>query len=116
MTGTLRQRHKVIMRNLKILHGRVAPPGIEWLLLRNLAWAMLAATLMPLLVAVGARVFMNDPHSAGAAKTLVSIDILCIAVGITAWTAIFTVAIGCVVVHIKKGPAYVADSLEMEGD
>ncbi len=26
-------------------------------------------------------------------------------------TAVFTVAIGCVVVHIMKGPAYVADSL-----
>ena len=30
---------------------------------------------------------------------------------ITLLVAVFTVAIGCVVVHIMKGPAYVADSL-----
>ena len=28
---------------------------------------------------------------------------------ITAWTAVFTIAIGCTIVMLMKGPAYVAD-------
>ena len=28
---------------------------------------------------------------------------------VTAWTAAFTVAIGCLIVMVMKGPAYVAD-------
>jgi hypothetical protein len=29
------------------------------------------------------------------------------------WTAVFTIAIGCVVVMLMKGPGYVADPLEV---
>jgi hypothetical protein len=29
------------------------------------------------------------------------------------WTAVFTVAIGCVVVMLMKGPGYVADGMEL---
>jgi hypothetical protein len=46
-----------------------------------------------------------------SAKHIRSVDIFAIATEITLLVAVFTVAIGCVVVHIMKGPAYVADSL-----
>ncbi len=104
------------MRALMILHERKTPPGLEWIMLRNMHWAMLAATVIPLLTAVGARLLSGDPYGAAAAKTLASIDIFCIALAVTLWTAVFTVVIGCVVVHIMKGPAYVADPLEIDGD
>lgn len=102
------------MDQFRILHERRTPPGLECKLLKKMHWAVLAATLAPLLLAVSARVFSNDPYAPGAAKALASVDIFCIAVAITLCTAIFTVAIGCVVVHIMKGPAYLADSLEVE--
>ena len=45
-----------------------------------------------------------------AAKRVTTVDIFAFATVLTFWTAVFTVAIGCVVVHIMKGPAYVADA------
>ena len=41
------------------------------------------------------------------------IDIAAIALIITAWTAVLTLAIGCCVVVIMKGPAYVADRYDL---
>jgi hypothetical protein len=49
-----------------------------------------------------------------AAKHIRSVDIFAIAAEVTLITAALTVAIGCVVVHIMKGPAYVADALDVE--
>lgn len=43
------------------------------------------------------------------AKKLTTLDIFSLAAGITAWSAILTVAVGCIVVVVMKGPAYVAD-------
>ena len=43
------------------------------------------------------------------AKAVLSVDIFAIATAFVSWTAVLTVAIGCVVVAIMKGPAYVAD-------
>ena len=51
--------------------------------------------------------------AAEIAKQVRSVDIFCIASLITVWTAIFTVAIGCIVVFIMKGPAYAADSYDV---
>jgi len=41
------------------------------------------------------------------------VDIMCIATLVTLWMAALTVAIGCCVVVIMKGPAYVADAYEL---
>ena len=41
------------------------------------------------------------------------VDILAIATVITVWTAVFTVAIACVVVWLMKGPGYVADAYDL---
>ena len=84
-----------------------APPGMEWQILRKIPGLLLAATIAPLLVAWGARLWLAD------AKQIMSIDIFCFAIAVTMWTALLTIAIGCVVVHIMKGPAYAADSYEV---
>jgi len=42
------------------------------------------------------------------------VDIIAIAMAVTVWTAVLTVAIGCFVVIMMKGPAYVADAYELE--
>lgn len=101
------------MRLFRKIHERVEAPGLEWQILRRLPRYLVAATVAPLLVAIGARWFFASDNSAVVAKQLMSIDIFCIAVAVTAWTAIFTVGIGCLVVHVMKGPGYVADSYDV---
>jgi hypothetical protein len=51
---------------------------------------------------------------AEANKYLGMMEIIAVSLAITGWTAVFTVAIGCVAVWIMKGPAYVADRYELE--
>jgi len=94
---------------LKKVSNRVAPPGLEMRLLRLMPRAMLAGTLLPLALAVGARVMIRDGHPADIAKDVLSVDIFAFALFVTSWTAILTVSIGAIVVFIMKGPAYEAD-------
>jgi hypothetical protein len=47
------------------------------------------------------------------AKHLKLISIVAVASVITAWTAAFTVTIGCITVVLMKGPGYVADAYEL---
>ncbi len=98
------------MKYLTKLHKRRTPPGLEVSVLRQLPRVFCLGTLALFVVAMSTRLFPPDGTSIEAAKTVMSIDIFSIAAGITLWTAIFTVAIGCIVVMIMKGPAYVADA------
>ncbi|MDJ0939305.1 MAG: hypothetical protein QNJ00_06045 [Woeseiaceae bacterium] len=98
------------VRFLKKVSERVEPPGLEWKLLKLMPRAMLFGTLVPALLSLGARLLIRDGHPADIAKQVLSVDIFSIALLITAWTAILTVSIGCIVVFIMKGPAYEADS------
>ena len=101
------------MQFLKKTHPRIEPPGLEWQILKLLPRMSLVATAIPLLLAVLARVLIDDGTSGEIAKQIRSVDIFCIASLITVWTGILTVTIGCIVVHIMKGPAYAADSYEV---
>ncbi len=101
------------MRWLTKLHERKTPPGLEVRILRRLPLITLVGTLCVLALPAIVRFWPAQP-GVEAAKHVRSVDIFAIAAGITLVTAVFTVAIGCVVVHIMKGPAYVADSLEVE--
>ena len=102
------------MKFFRKVHNRVEPPGIELRILRRLPGLFVAATAAPLTVAWGARVWLADAGGVGdISKNIMSIDIFCFAVGLTAWTALLTIGIGSVIVHIMKGPAYAADSYEV---
>lgn len=101
------------MKLFRKLHERVEPPGLEWKLLKKMPRFMVAATVAPLLVALGARFVYADGIENAVAKQLMSIDIFCVAVAVTTWTAIATVSLGCIVVHIMKGPGYVADGYDV---
>lgn len=98
------------MNWLTRIHDRKTPPGLEVLILRKLPRVTLLGALTILALPVIARFWPPQP-GIDAAKHISSVDIFAIATGITLITAVFTVAIGCVVVHIMKGPAYVADAL-----
>jgi hypothetical protein len=101
------------MKYLKKLHGRRHPPGLEWRILRQLPSACVASTVIPLGVALLARLFPPSGSAAEVARRMSMIDILSIATGLTLWTAVLTIAIGCVIVYVMKGPAYVADAYSL---
>lgn len=42
-----------------------------------------------------------------------SVDIICIAIALTVWAPVLTVAIVCFLVLKIQGPAYVADAYEL---
>lgn len=67
-----------------------------------------AGTAIPLFCYLIANLF--PPTDITAEKYVTGVGIAAVATALTAWTAAFTIAIGCLVVMIMKGPAYVADS------
>ena len=96
------------MRYFKRLHDRCEPPGLELAILKRLPKAWLFGTLVPVGLSVIVRVL---PVESGidAAKRITTVDIYAIATALTFWSGILAVAIGCIVVYVMKGPAYVAD-------
>src|SRR5210317_498835 len=101
------------MSFMKKLHNRRQPAGLEWILFKKLPGYLVASTLIPLMVAMLARVVPLDGTATETGKQLMRIDFFAIGLAISLWTAVFTVAIGCIIVIIMKGPAYVADAYEM---
>jgi hypothetical protein len=102
----------IMSRCFKRLHDRCEPPGLEWQILKRLPKALLLGTLIPVGLSVLARL-LPPAEGVDAAKNILNVDIFAIATAITFWTGVLTVAIGCVVVAIMKGPAYVADAYEI---
>lgn len=98
------------MNLFRKLHDRVAPPGLEVRLLKAMPAAALASIIVPLSLAWGARVYVADAGFDNAKKAIRSIDIFAWSVSATLLTAVLTVSIGCIVVWVMKGPAYVADA------
>ncbi len=101
------------MNWLKKRHGRLVPPGLEVAILRKLPLMTFVGTLLVVALPVLARI-LPVQDGIDRAKHIKTVDIFAIATEITLLTAVFTVAIGCVVVHIMKGPAYIADPLPGE--
>ncbi|MDH3531517.1 MAG: hypothetical protein OEO82_01230 [Gammaproteobacteria bacterium] len=100
------------MKFFNRLHNRCAPAGLELVILKKLPLVLLIGTLLPVALSVLVRIW---PVAGGdVAKHVASVDIFAIAATITFLTGVFTVAIGCVVVFIMKGPAYVADPYPLE--
>jgi len=84
--------------------------GLEWRLWRKLPLIALAGTALPL-VALAVAHWTVDSDNPADARWLQIADYMVIGVLIFHWTALLTVAIGCVVVMLMKGPAYVADAM-----
>jgi hypothetical protein len=82
--------------------------GLEWTLWRKLPLIFLVGTALPLAAAVALHL-LTDQTSAAQSRWLQTMDYVAAGVVIFHWTAVTTIAIGCVVVMLMKGPAYVAD-------
>ena len=88
-------------------------PGLEWVVMKKLPSILLLGTLIPLAVSMANRLFPPQAAAAEIAKHIKSVDIMAIAIEVTVWTAVLTIAIGCFVVIVMKGHAYVADAYEL---
>jgi hypothetical protein len=97
----------------KLPNSRRYPHGLEWRILKNTPLSFLSSALVIGLFTLGAHLFPPDGTAQELLKYFELVNILAIATLITAWTAIFTVAIGAIVVYLMKGPAYVWDPLEL---
>ena len=96
------------MKFLQKLPGsRREPPGLERDILAKLPIVLAAGTAIPLFCYLIAPLF--PVAGLNSEKYLTGVGIYAIAAVLTLWTAVFTVAIGCLIVMIMKGPAYVAD-------
>jgi hypothetical protein len=96
----------------KLPNTRRSPSGLEWRLWRKLPLIFAVGTLVPVLVALALHLLV-DPANATDARWLQTMDYVVAGLVLFHWAAVLTVAIGCVVVMLMKGPAYVADPLEL---
>jgi hypothetical protein len=96
------------------LHNKRHPAGVERMILKKIPKALLAGFFIPLFMSVLARMYPSGATAAEIAKYQLSVDIFSISLAFITFTAAFTVTIGCIIVVVMKGPAYVADAYELE--
>lgn len=96
----------------KLPNSTRSPSGLEWTLWRKLPLIFLVGTALPLAAAVALHM-ATDVQSAADARWLQTMDYMVAGVVVFHWSAVLTTAIGCVVVMLMKGPAYVADAMEV---
>jgi hypothetical protein len=89
------------------------PYGFEWRLLRLMPTVFMAGTLLPALMSFAARFLITTGSAAELARRIQLFDFVMVGLVIFIWTLVLTVTIGCVIVWLMKGPAYVADGYEV---
>ena len=92
----------------KLPNSRRSASGAEWLIWRKLPMIFAVGTALPLLALLTLH-WLTDSTAPADARWLQMADYLVMGVVLVHWTAVLTVGIGCVIVMLMKGPAYVAD-------
>jgi hypothetical protein len=95
-----------------------SPAGLEWQIWKRLHIILAAGTVLPLLASAAAYVLDGfEPVTSNATEMARAVEqFFYVMVGLVVlhWTLVLTLAIGCVIVMLMKGPAYVADAYAME--
>ena len=91
------------------------PHGAEWALWKRLPAILAWGTALPLVV--GLVVWWLAPAASPNAEDPALLLTLYQLIGLVVlhWTLVLTVGIGCLIVRIMKGPAYVADAYPPPG-
>jgi hypothetical protein len=89
------------------------PYGFELRLLRMIPSVLIAGTLLPAGFAGLARFFYSRGTVDEVERLVHTFDLVMVALVVSIWMAVITIAIGCVIVWLMKGPAYVADGYEV---
>ena len=88
-----------------------SPPGWEWRLWRRLPALALWGTVPPLALAGW---LIGWPEAWLGTRQALWLAYVLIGVVVLHWTLLLTVGIGCWIVRLMKGPAYVADAYPMQ--
>ncbi len=95
---------------------RRSPPGLEHVIWRRLPAVLLWGTLVPM--ALGGMLHLTEPDPFGSdGRALTALDatqlrqdfLILGLIGLH-WTVVLTVGLGCFIVRVMKGPAWVADA------
>lgn len=82
-------------------------------MLKRLPQVLLAGTVLPALAAWLARILLTQGSASEIERRVQAFDFLMVGIVAFVWTAVLTVGIGCIIVWLMKGPAYVADGYEV---
>jgi hypothetical protein len=89
-------------------------PGLEQRIWRRLPAILLWGTLLPLLLAGANYALAPAAATPGSAdRALLLWEYTMWGVVVLHWTLVLTLALGCFIVRVMKGPAYVADAYSM---
>jgi hypothetical protein len=89
-------------------------PGLEHRIWRRLPAILLWGTLLPLVLAGVNHTLTPAVAEFGASNSALLLwDYQMFGVVVLHWTLVLTLAIGCFIVRVMKGPAYVADAYPM---
>jgi len=91
-----------------------SPAGLEWQIWKKLHIILTVGTALPLLASAGAYVLDGLEPATQNARAVEQFFYVMLGLIMLHWTLVLTLAIGCVIVMLMKGPAYVADAYEME--
>jgi len=89
---------------------RRSASGLEWRIWRRLPLILLTGTLLPALLWVVCAWTLDPQSSAEQARWLLTAGYVAIGAVVFHWTMVLTLAIGCAIVVVMKGPGYVADA------
>ena len=84
------------------------PAGLEWVILKKLP-AIFALCTMVIVMPMFYIYFSNQTLNPDQLKQIY----LCLGLIFSVWFFVGTVAIGCIVVMLMKGPAYVSDPYDL---
>ncbi len=92
-------------------------PGWEQRIWRRLPSILLWGTLLPLVLAgVNHALAPAAPEFGASNGPMLLWDYTMIGVVVLHWTLVLTAALGCFIVRVMKGPAYVADAYPLPDD
>lgn len=95
----------------RLPHFTRSPPGLEHRLWRRLPAVLLWGSVLPLLgIGIGHLQAPGASSSEPFDAALLQWDYTMLGLLSLHWTVVLTLAIGCFIVRVMKGPAYVADA------
>ena len=97
----------------KLTHTQRAASGLEWTLWRKLPLIALVGTVLPLLCLALVLALADPQPGAAEARWLQMLTYVVGGVVVFHWSMVATIAIGCVIVMVMKGPGYVADGYKL---
>lgn len=89
------------------------PYGFELRVLRMTPSVLIVGTLVPAGLSGLARFFYSRGTPDEVERLIQNFDLVMVALVVTIWMAVITIAVACVIVWLMKGPAYVADGYEV---